>query len=120
MAKTSATSRNVSLTGEIKFTGLELKEPMEVSAGLLGVKEALRHGAKEMGIVRSMKALLAMNQETGFRCPSCAWPVPENPSKIAEYCENGAKALADEATHKSIGAAFFKEFSIETLSQLSD
>lgn len=120
MSKTSAFTRNVSLTGDIKFTGVQLKEPMEVSAGLLGVKEALRHGAKEMGIVRSMKALLEMNQEDGFRCPSCAWPVPENPSKIAEYCENGAKALADEATTDKIGADFFKKYSVEALSSLSD
>ena len=120
MSKTNTFKRNVSLTGEIKFTGLQLKEPMETSAGLLGVKEALRHGAKEMGIVRSMKALLEMNQEDGFRCPSCAWPVPENPSKIAEYCENGAKALADEATTEKIGADFFKQHSVEELSQLSD
>lgn len=112
--------RKISLTGAIKFTGLQLKAPMNVAAGYLGVKEALRHGAKEMGIVRSMKALLEMNQEDGFRCPSCAWPVPENPSKIAEYCENGAKALADEATTEKIGADFFKKHSVEALSQLSD
>ena len=120
MSNTSTFKRNVSLTGEIKFTGLQLKEPMEVSAGLLGVKEALRHGAKEMGIVRSMKALLEMNQEDGFRCPSCAWPVPEHPSKVAEYCENGAKALADEATTEKIGAEFFEKHSVEELSLLSD
>ena len=120
MSKVESTSRNVSLTGEIKFTGLTLKEPMQTSAGMLGVKEALRHGAKEMGIVRSMRALLEMNQEDGFRCPSCAWPVPEHPSKIAEYCENGAKALADEATTDKIGAEFFKKYSVEDLSSLSD
>ncbi|MGD1945550.1 MAG: FdhF/YdeP family oxidoreductase [Croceivirga sp.] len=120
MNNTDTFKRKVSLTGDIKFTGLRLKEPMEVAAGFLGVKEALRHGAKEMGIVRSMKALLEMNQEDGFRCPSCAWPVPENPSKIAEYCENGAKALADEATTDKIGAAFFKKYSVEELSLLSD
>ncbi len=120
MSNNAKLQRNISLTGDIKFTGLQLKEPMETSAGLLGVKEALRHGAKEMGIVRSMKALLDMNQEDGFRCPSCAWPVPENPSKIAEYCENGAKALADEATTEKIGADFFAKHSVEELSQLSD
>ncbi len=112
--------RNISLTGDIRFTGLQLKDPMEVSAGMLGVKEALRHGVKEMGIVRSMKALLAMNQEEGFRCPSCAWPVPENPSGIGEYCENGAKALADEATLDKIGADFFQKYSVEQLSRYSD
>ena len=120
MSKTSSFKRNVSLTGDIQFTGLELKAPMEVSAGMLGVKEALRHGVKEMGIARSMKTLLQMNQEDGFRCPSCAWPVPENPSKIAEYCENGAKALADEATTEKIGADFFAKHSVEELSLLSD
>ena len=50
----------------------------------------------------------------------CAWPVPEHPSKIAEYCENGAKALADEATREHIGADFFAEHSVEELSRLSD
>tara|TARA_R110002012_G_scaffold100115_3_gene238666 strand:+ start:1976 stop:4279 length:2304 start_codon:yes stop_codon:yes gene_type:complete len=114
------TKRNVSLTGDIKFTGLRLKEPMQTSAGILGVKEALRHSFKEMGIVRSMRSLLEMNQEDSFRCPSCAWPVPEHPSKIAEYCENGAKALADEATRHHIGAEFFAAHSVEELSRLSD
>jgi molybdopterin-dependent oxidoreductase alpha subunit len=112
--------RNISLTGDLKFTGIRLKEPMQTAAGLLGVKEALRHSFKEMGIVRSMKSLLEMNQEDGFRCPSCAWPVPEHPSKIAEYCENGAKALADEATTQHIGEDFFSKHSVEELSQLSD
>lgn len=112
--------RNISLTGDIKFTGLRLKEPMQTAAGFLGIKEALRHSFKEMGIVNSMRSLLEMNQEDGFRCPSCAWPVPEHPSKIAEYCENGAKALADEATRNHIGADFFSEHSVEELSRLSD
>ncbi|MEO0571345.1 MAG: FdhF/YdeP family oxidoreductase [Bacteroidota bacterium] len=120
MSKATDFQRNVSLTGEIKFTGLELKEPSEVAAGMTGVAVALRHGAKEMGIFRSMRVLLEMNQEDGFRCPSCAWPVPEHPSKIAEYCENGAKALADEATTDKIGADFFKKHSVEELSKLSD
>ena len=40
---------------------------MNVSAGMLGIKEALRHSVKEMGIMRSMRALLEMNQEKGFR-----------------------------------------------------
>ncbi|HBU77552.1 MAG TPA: hypothetical protein DEF18_05570 [Muricauda sp.] len=115
-----SSKRNISLTGDIKFTGLRLKEPMHTAAGFLGVKEALKHSFKEMGIVNSMRSLLEMNQEDGFRCPSCAWPVPEHPSKIAEYCENGAKALADEATREHIGADFFAEHSVEELSRLSD
>ena len=112
--------RKVSYTGKIQFTGLQLKEPVTHAAGLLGVKEALRHGFKEMGVLRSMKALLEMNQKDGFDCPSCAWPDPEKPSKLGEYCENGAKALADEATTTKADSAFFKKHSVEELSQLTD
>jgi len=112
--------RNVSITGSEEFTGIDLREPVQVAAGALGVKEALRHGFKEMGIARSMRALLEMNQKDGFDCPSCAWPDPEEPSKVAEYCENGAKALADEATTKKVGIDFFKKYSVEELSQLTD
>ncbi|MBM1105606.1 FdhF/YdeP family oxidoreductase [Aurantibacter crassamenti] len=112
--------RNVSISGSQEFTGISLKNPVRIAAGVLGVKEALRHGFKEMGIVRSMTALLEMNQKDGFDCPSCAWPDPDEPSRVAEYCENGAKALADEATTKKIDAAFFKKYSVEELSQLTD
>ena len=112
--------RNVSVSGPLAFTDIRLKEPMRHAAGALGVKEALSHSFKEMGILRSMRALLEMNQEDGFDCPSCAWPNPEQPSKIAEYCENGAKALADEATLKHIDRDFFKAHSVEELSQFSD
>lgn len=112
--------RKVSHTGSETFTGLQLKEPVRYAAGKLGVYEALKHTFKEMGIVRSMKALLQMNQQDGFDCPSCAWPDPEHPSRIAEYCENGAKALGDEATSSHIGAEFFAKHSVEELSQLSD
>ena len=112
--------RQVSFRGSEDFLNIELKEPVTHAAGYLGVREALKHTFKEMGVLRSMKALLDMNQKDGFDCPSCAWPDPEHPSPVAEYCENGAKALGDEATTSHIGASFFKANSIEELSQLSD
>jgi molybdopterin-dependent oxidoreductase alpha subunit len=112
--------RNVSITGSQDFSNIELKDSVRHAAGMLGVRETLKHGFKEMGVVRSMRALLDMNQEGGFDCPSCAWPNPENPSPIAEYCENGAKALADEATTDHIGADFFAKRSVEDLSRLTD
>ncbi len=118
--KENKTVRKVSILGSNDFTGIRLESPMNYSAGTLGVKQALKHSFKEMGILRSMRALLEMNQEDGFDCPSCAWPNPENPSKIAEYCENGAKALADEATTKHIDRDFFKTYSVEQLSRLTD
>lgn len=113
--------RNVSRTGKIEFNpDMRIDKPVRTAAGFKAINQTLQHTFKEMGVFRSTKALFKMNQEDGFRCPSCAWPVPENPSKIAEYCENGAKALADEATTKHIDGEFFSKHSVEELSQLSD
>ena len=112
--------RGVSITGIEEFTNIKLGDPVRDAAGMLGVKEALKHGFKEMGVLRSMGALLKMNQKDGFDCPSCAWPDPENRSPVAEYCENGAKALADEATTAKADKNLFKKWSVAELSQLSD
>lgn len=112
--------RNTSNTGEITFTGIQKGTSSAHAAGVKGVKVALEHTFKEMGILNSMKALAHMNQKEGFDCAGCAWPDPEEPSKIAEYCENGAKALAEEATHLTLGPEFFAQYSVEELSQWSD
>ncbi len=116
----SSFRRKVSISGSKDFLDLRLESPMKKAAGMLGVKEALKHGFKEMGVIKSMGALLQMNQDKGFECPSCAWPIPDKQSNFAEYCENGVKALADEATSSQINASFFKENSVEKLSELTD
>jgi molybdopterin-dependent oxidoreductase alpha subunit len=75
----------------------------------------------EAGFFRGIKALNKLNKKSGFDCPSCAWPDPDDDrSRIAEYCENGAKAVAEEATAKAIGADFFAKISVNDLSALSD
>ena len=112
--------RDVSLTGKIDFTGIQLKAPMDYAAGALGVKVALQHTFKEMGALEALSTLARMNQKEGFDCAGCAWPDPEKPSKIAEYCENGAKALAEEATYEKVDEAFFKKYSVNEISQWSD
>ena len=114
------TERKVSFRGSEEFLDIEVKDPITHAAGYLGVREALKHTFKEMGVLRSMRTLLSMNQKDGFDCPSCAWPDPEHPSPVAEYCENGAKALGDEATTQQIGASFFQKNSVEELSHLTD
>ncbi|MBT8280683.1 MAG: FdhF/YdeP family oxidoreductase [Muriicola sp.] len=113
-------SRNVSQRGPEEFSDLKIKEPMQIAAGVEGVYQALKHSFKEMGVTRSIPALFKMNQKEGFDCPSCAWPDPEHPSPVAEYCENGAKALADEATTSHVGKDFFAKYSVEELSRLTD
>ncbi len=103
------------------FTGLELGEPKETAAGIPAVISSAKHIFSEMGIGRGLKALSSLNQKGGIDCPGCAWPDPDDErSGIAEYCENGAKAIAEEATTKRLDAKFFAENSVYNLSQLDD
>ncbi len=112
--------RNLSVLGPNEFTGIKLREPAQYAAGLPAVKVALQHAFKEMGVVKSLHTLSHMNQKDGFDCPGCAWPDPEKPSKLGEYCENGVKALAEEATNARVDTNFFAKYSVEELSRWSD
>ncbi|MFM2388280.1 MAG: hypothetical protein RL660_3037 [Bacteroidota bacterium] len=104
-----------------EFTGIKLTEPKQTAAGIPAVISSAKHVFGEMPIARGMKALLSLNQKGGVDCPGCAWPDPDDErSGIAEYCENGAKAIAEEATTKKLDAAFFAKNSIYDLSLLND
>ncbi|MES2659048.1 MAG: FdhF/YdeP family oxidoreductase [Verrucomicrobiota bacterium] len=94
--------------------------PGEWAAGLPAVTSALSHILREAGPFRGARGLLEMNQAGGFDCPSCAWPDPDHGRSFAEFCENGAKALASESTRKLADAAFFAANSIEELAAKSD
>jgi molybdopterin-dependent oxidoreductase alpha subunit len=67
-----------------------------------------------------MKTLLKLNQKDGVDCPGCAWPDPDHRSALGEYCENGAKAIAEEATDKKCGPEFFAKHSVAEISSWSD
>lgn len=92
----------------------------EAAAGLYSIYETVRRGAHEMGISRSFRTLLKVNQTDGFDCPSCAWPDPDSKRKAAEFCENGAKAIASEATLARVTPEFFAQHSIPELLKQSD
>ncbi|MBW8686920.1 FdhF/YdeP family oxidoreductase [Chitinophaga sp. B61] len=104
------------------FTGhVRLGKPKSAAAGLPAVISSARHILQEMDAIRGMKALLKLNQKNGFDCPGCAWPDPDDErSAVAEYCENGAKAVAEEATSKKLDAKFFAKNSVADLGQLTD
>jgi molybdopterin-dependent oxidoreductase alpha subunit len=103
------------------FTGLNLGEPKEFAAGFPAVVSSLQHVFGEVGLLKGLRALSKLNQKGGTNCPSCAWPDPDDDrSTIAEYCENGAKAIAEEATQKKLTTDFFQENSVYDLSLLSD
>ena len=74
-----------------------VKHPQEHAAGVPGVLAATKHALREMGPRRTLLTLSALNQKDGFDCPGCAWPDPGTGAR-AEFCENGAKAVAEEAT----------------------
>src|SRR5215210_1445916 len=104
-----------------QFTGLKIEKPYTVAGGVEAVYHSAQHVFGEMNVPRGMKALLALNQKGGFDCPSCAWPDPDDErSGIAEYCENGARAVAEEATQNKVAAAFFAKHSVAELSALTD
>jgi len=68
---------------------------------------------------KGSKALLAMNQPGGFKCPSCAFPDADHRRKF-EFCENGAKALAWEATEHRVTRELFAEHTVSELMEQSD
>ncbi|MEO6601787.1 MAG: molybdopterin-dependent oxidoreductase, partial [Polyangiaceae bacterium] len=92
----------------------------ESAAGLYSIYETVRRGVTEMGVRRSLRTLLTVNQMDGFDCPSCAWPDPDGERKTAEFCENGAKAVGNEATLARVRPEFFAEHSISKLLEQSD
>jgi molybdopterin-dependent oxidoreductase alpha subunit len=96
-----------------------VSRPKRTSVGLPSIEHSLEYVLREMGPRRSLQTLLKMNQTDGFDCPSCAWPDPDH-RKTAEFCENGAKAVAWEATRKRVDAQFFRANSIEQLREQSD
>ncbi len=103
------------------FTGLEKGPIKKAAAGTPAIVSSFRAVIEEAGIGRGFKALSQLNKKGGFDCPSCAWPDPDDErSGLGEYCENGARAVAEEATTKKLTAEFFGENSVNELARLND
>lgn len=103
------------------FTGIRLRKPATRAGGFPAVWNSMTHVFGAMNVPRGIKALAQLNQFKGHDCPGCAWPDPDDErSGIAEYCENGAKAIAEEATTKKLDAAFFSQNAVADLAELSD
>lgn len=120
-SKDDENSRLPSAESPYKLLNLKLKPPKNWAAGAPAVMHSLEQLVLNASVLRGGRALFTMNQFDGFDCPSCAWPDPDDErSALGEYCENGAKALAEEATSKKIGAEFFKENSVYDLAKMTD
>ncbi|WP_159499205.1 FdhF/YdeP family oxidoreductase [Microbacterium sp. 18062] len=104
---------------DIDESELSVSRPKKVAVGVPAVLHALQMSWEQMGSVRSARTLLRVNQKDGFDCPGCAWPDPDH-RHVAEFCENGAKAVAEEATVRRVGPEFFAEHSLEDLREHDD
>ncbi|MGC8921513.1 FdhF/YdeP family oxidoreductase [Streptomyces sp. PG2] len=85
-----------------------------VAAGLPAVRHSLVMAQQQMGVRRTALTLLRVNQKDGFDCPGCAWPEGEQ-RHTAEFCENGAKAVAEEATLRRVTPEFFRAHPVSDL-----
>ncbi|MFD3544944.1 FdhF/YdeP family oxidoreductase [Streptomyces sp. NPDC058655] len=84
----------------------QVAPPQHAAAGLPAVGHTLRIAQQQMGLARTARTLLKVNQKNGFDCPGCAWPEGDR-RHTAEFCENGAKAVAEEATLRRVTPEFF-------------
>ena len=104
-----------------KLTGIELTKIPKSAVGAKAITSALSHVKNEVGLFKGIGLLANINQKYGFDCPGCAWPDPdEKRAFLAEYCENGAKAIAEEATKNMVTPMFFATHSVKELAKLSD
>ena len=102
------------------FNDAKITQNPNVAGGSKAVVSSTQHAMKEMGTLRTLQTLRKVNQKNGFDCPGCAWPDPEDKRSVVEFCENGVKAVAEEATKKRVTPTFFRKWSIDKLSQQSD
>ncbi len=100
--------------------GAKIESRSTTAAGPVAIYETGYFGFTEMGLGRTFKALLKVNQKDGFDCPSCAWPDPDGKRNKAEFCENGAKAVASEATKARLTPEVFARHSISDMLRRRD
>ncbi len=116
-----ANERNVTIVPPSKYTGIKEIPLKDAACGVPAITSTMYHISEELGLLKGMKTLLKLNQKNGVDCPGCAWPDPDDHrSAIGEYCENGAKAIAEEATDKKCTPEWFAQHSVEEISSWSD
>jgi formate dehydrogenase major subunit len=100
---------------------LEVDGAAHAAAGPKAVGVAMKRAVEQMGVTRTARTLLRLNQVDGFDCQGCAWPDPDPKKRHhAEFCENGAKAVTEEATLRHLDRAFFAEHSMADLADKTD
>jgi molybdopterin-dependent oxidoreductase alpha subunit len=101
------------------YDHLTISPPAKWAVGLPAIVDSVGPAVLDLGAGRALKLLTSMNQKEGFDCMSCAWPDPDH-RKIAEFCENGARAVTWEATPVLVPTSFWSEHSITDLLEKSE
>ncbi|MDB4946093.1 MAG: hypothetical protein JWP97_5627 [Labilithrix sp.] len=90
------------------------------ASGAGAIEQTMKHALHHMGVRRSL-TLVRTNQPHGFDCPGCAWPEPDPARRASvEFCENGAKAVASEATLARATPELFARYSVAELGAQTD
>ncbi|MHC6175247.1 FdhF/YdeP family oxidoreductase [Glutamicibacter sp. X7] len=106
---------------DINEDDLKVSKPKSSAAGLEAVMVSLQRGFAQAGPSRTVRSMLRVNQRGGFDCPGCAWPESiTGKRKPAEFCENGAKAIAEESTARTVTPEWFEEHPISVLEQKTE
>ncbi len=108
-------------TEDIDESDVEVDSSAHAAAGATAVAVSMRRALGQMGVRRTASTLLRLNQVDGFDCQGCAWPDPEPGHRhTAEFCENGAKAVAEESTKQRLDREFFATHSVADLGERSE
>jgi molybdopterin-dependent oxidoreductase alpha subunit len=99
----------------IDLKGAKQRERSKVAAGIPAIGKTIEYGVGQGGLRNTLGTFHKINQIEGFDCQSCAWPNPDDKRSIAEFCENGFKAVAYETTTERITPEFFREHSVADL-----
>src|SRR5688572_28387900 len=99
---------------------VQIESRSKLAGGFTSIIATAKTTRAEMRVSRGVRTLLKLNQKDGFDCPGCVWPEPDDDRSHAEFCENGAKHVADEATTKRVTPGFFQKWSVADLSLQSD
>ncbi|MFG3527802.1 FdhF/YdeP family oxidoreductase [Streptomyces sp. NPDC047917] len=105
-------------TGDPVQDAPQVEPAQHSAAGLPAVGHSLLMARQQMGVRRTAQTLLKVNQKNGFDCPGCAWPEGDK-RHTAEFCENGAKAVAEEATLRRVTPGFFAAHPVADLAARS-
>ncbi|SFS64860.1 FdhF/YdeP family oxidoreductase [Lutibacter maritimus] len=99
---------------------LKIGNPPKSVAGFKAITISIQQILQRMPFLKALKVLNKLNQKNGTDCPGCAWPDPKHRSKLGEFCENGIKAIAEEAMEAKASPEIFAKYSIKQLQEQSD